>query len=99
MHLHKLLGELHVRFCVKNIVLPPAKRLGADLLEFAVSKYENVVCGRKNFKTAARSLGRQTLRKQMDIGSRNKKASRVISPKSAKQTSWSRNEIFTNLPH
>ena len=51
-----------------------AKRLGADLLEFAVPEIAEVVSGRKNFKTAAKSVGRQTLRKQLRSGSRKRKA-------------------------
>ena len=48
----------------KYIVLA-AERAGADLLEFAVPEVADVVSGKKNFKTAAKSVGRQTLRKQL----------------------------------
>ena len=105
VHLHKLLGELQFHFCV-NIFVPAAKRAGADLLEFAVPEIAEVVSSRKNFKTAAKSVGRQTLRKQLRSGSRKRKgaigvrqASRLIPTKSAKQTSQSRRDIFTNISH
>ena len=63
-------------------------QISADLLELAVPEFADFVNGRKNFKTAAKSAGRQTLRKQLASGSR-RTASRVIPTKSAKQTSRS----------
>ena len=45
---------------LRKFIVPAAKRVGADLLEFAVPKIAEVVSGRKNFKTAAKSVGRQT---------------------------------------
>ena len=53
---------------MRKYVVPAAKRVGADLLEFAVPEIEEVVSGKKNFKTAAKSVGRQTLRKQLGEG-------------------------------
>ena len=47
---------------------PAAKSVGADLLEFAVPEIAEVVSGRKNFKTAAKTVGRQTLKKQLGEG-------------------------------
>ena len=55
-----------------------------------------VVGGRKNFQTAAKSVGRQTLRKQLGSGSRKRSASKFIPTESAKQISRSRRDIFTN---
>ena len=46
--------------------------MGADLLEFAVPEIADVVSGRKNFKTAGKRVGRQTLRKQLGSSSRKK---------------------------
>ena len=108
--LAQVIGRTAIPFLRKYIV-PAAKRIGADLLEFAVPEIAEVVSGRKNFKTAAKSVGRQTLRKQLDevsrrltAGSRKRKgaigvrqASRFIPTKSAKQTSRSRRDIFTNI--
>ena len=54
-----------IPFLRKHFV-PAAKRVGADLLEFAVPEVAEVVSGKKNFQTAAKSVGRQTLRKQME---------------------------------
>ena len=54
---------------LRKYVVPTAKRVGADLLEFAVPEIAEVVSGRKHFKAAAKSLGRQTLRKQLGEGS------------------------------
>ena len=60
--LAQIFGRTAVPFLCKHNV-PAAKRVVADLLEFAVSEIVEVVSGRKNFKTAAMSVGRQTLRK------------------------------------
>ena len=54
---------------MRKYVVPAAKRVGADLLEFAVPEIAEVVSGRKNFKTAAKSVGRQNLRKLLGEGS------------------------------
>ena len=78
-----------IPFLRKNIV-PPVKRVGVDLLEVAVPEIADIVSGRKNFKTAAKSVGRKTLRKQLGSGSRKRLASRVVPTKSVKQTSRSR---------
>ena len=50
---------------LRKYIVPAAKRVGADLLEFAVPEIAEVVSGRKNFNTAAKSVARQTLRKQL----------------------------------
>ena len=41
-----------------NYIVPAAKRVGVDLLEFAVPEIAEVVSGRKNFKRAAKSVGK-----------------------------------------
>ena len=109
--LAQVIGRTAIQFLRKYIV-PAAKRLGADLLELPVPEFAEVVSGRKIFKTAAKSVGRQTLRKHLGSGSRKRKGaiggrelaygrqvSRVIATKSAKQTSRPRREIFTNISH
>ena len=47
---------------LRKYTVPAAKRVGVDLLEIAVPEIAEVVSGRKIFKTAAKSVGRQTLR-------------------------------------
>ena len=102
-------GRIAILFLRKYIV-PVAKRVGADLLEFAAPEIAEVVSGRKNFRTAAKSVGRQKLRKQLGSGNRKRKGalggreltygrqtSRVIPTKSSKQISRSRRDIFTNI--
>ena len=59
----QFIGRTVIPFLRKYIV-PAAKRVGADFLEFAVPEIAEVVGGRNNFKTAAKSVGTQTLRKQ-----------------------------------
>ena len=92
----RVIGRTAIPFLRKYIV-PAAKRVGADLLEFAVPEIAEVLSGRKNFKTAAKSVGKQTLKKQMGEGSRKKTASRVIPTESTKHISRSQRDISTNI--
>ena len=78
---------------LRNYIVPAAKRVGADLLEFAVPEVADVVSGKKNLKTAGKSVGRQTLRKQLGVG----KQKRSIPDKSLKLSSRSRKDIITNI--
>ena len=105
--LAQVIGRTAVPF-LRKYVVPAAKRVGADLLEFAVPEIAEVVSGRKNFKTAAESVGKQTLRKQLGRGEgscravgsasgRKRTGSRIIPTKSAKQSSRSRRDIFANI--
>ena len=86
------IGRTAVPF-LRKYVVPAAKRIGADMLEF-VPEIAEVVSGRKNFKTAAKSVGKKTLGKQLGEG---KKQRRIIPTKSTKQSSRSRRDIFTNI--
>ena len=92
--LAQVIGRTAIPFLRKNII-PAAKRLGADLLEFAVPEVADVVSGKKNFQTAAKSVGRQTLRKQLGGG----KQKRSIPVKILKRSSRLRRDIFTNIPN
>ena len=85
--LAQVIGRTTIPFLRKDIV--PAKRLGADLFEFAAPEVAEVVSGRKNFRTAADSVGRQALRKQLGSAFRKKTATRVIPTECAKQFSRS----------
>ena len=85
-------------FLCKYIV-PTAKCVGADLLEFAVPEIADVVSGRKTLKAAAKRVGRQTLREQLGSDGRKRTPSRVIPTESAKQISRSRRATFTNISH
>ena len=103
--LAQVIGRTAIPFLRKNIV-PAAKRIGADLLEFAVPEIAEAVSCIMNIKIAAKSVGRQTLRKQLGkrshrwtAGSRKRSASRVIPTKSAKQISRSRRDIFTIISY
>ena len=88
---------------LRKYVVPAAKREGADLLDIAVPEIAEVVSGRKNFKTAAKSVGRQTLRKQSGEGSHRQmggsKQRKIIPPKSTTQSSRSPRDILTNISH
>ena len=71
--LAQVIGRTEIPFLRKYIV-PAAKRVGADLLEFAVPEIAEFVSGRKSFKTAAKSVGRQNLRKQLGEGEESRRA-------------------------
>ena len=102
--LAQVIGRTAILF-LRKYVVPAAKRIGADMLEFAVPELAEVVSGRKNFKTAAKTMGKQNLRKQLGegegsrrrTGSRKKTTSKIIPTKSTEQSSRSRRDIFTNI--
>ena len=58
--------------CLRKYIVPAVQQAGADLLECAAPEIAEVVTGRKNFKTAAKIVGRQNLRKQLGSGSRKR---------------------------
>ena len=91
--LAEVIGRTAIPF-LREYVVPVAKRIGADMLEFAVPEIGEVISGRKSFKTAAKSVGKQTLKKQLGEG---KKQRRIIPTKSAKQSSRSRRDIVANI--
>ena len=66
--LAQVIGRTAIPILHKFIV-PAAKRVGVHLLEIAVPENAEVVSGRLNIKTAARSVERQTLGKQLGEGS------------------------------
>ena len=68
----QVIGRTAIPF-LRKYVVPAAKRIGVDMLEFAVPEIAEVVSGRKNFKTAAKSVGKQTLRKQLGEGEGSRK--------------------------
>ena len=96
--LAQVIGRTAIPVLRKHIV-PAAKRVGSDLLEFEAPEKGEVVSGRRNFQTAAKRGGRHTLRKKFGSGSKKRTASRVIPTKSVKQISRSRRENFTNVYH
>ena len=91
--LAQVIGRTAVPF-LRKYVVPAAKRVGADLLEFAAPEIGEVISGRKTFKSAAKIVGKQTLRKQLGSGNKQR---RIIPTKSTKQSSRSQRDIFTNI--
>ena len=98
--LAQVIGRTAFPFLPKYVV-PAVKRIGADMLEFAAPEIGEVITGRKSFKSAAKSMGKQTLRKELAEGSRRRtggsKSRRIIPTKTTKQSSRSRRDIFTNI--
>ena len=90
------IGRTAIPF-LRKFFVPAAKRIGADLLDFPAPEIAEVVSGGKIFKTAAKSVGRQTLRKQLGSGSIKRTATSVNPTKSATQNSRSWRDIFTNI--
>ena len=90
----QVIGRTAVPF-VKKFIVPAARRVGADLLEYAVPEMAEVISGKKNLKSAVTSVGKKTLRKQLGGGS--KRTRRFIPTKSTNINSRSRRDIFTNI--
>ena len=89
-------GRTAIHF-LRKIIVPDVNGAGVDLLEIAMPEVADIVSDRKNFKTAADNMGRQTLRRQLGSGSRKKTTSRIIPTKSVRQSSRSRTDNFTNF--
>ena len=92
--LAQVIGRTAVPF-VKKFIVPAARRVGADLLEYAVPEMAEVISGKKNLKSAVTSVGKKTLRKQLGGGS--KRTRKFIPTKSTNINSRSRRDIFTNI--
>ena len=65
--LAQVIGRTAIPF-LRKYVVPVAKRIGADKLEFAAPEIGEVIRGRKSFKSAANSVGKQTLKKKLGEG-------------------------------
>ena len=78
---------------LRKYVLPAAKCIGADMLEFAAPEIGEVISGRKSFKSAAKNVGKQTLKKQLGEKSRRRtggsKQRRIIPTKSTEKSTRS----------
>ena len=79
---------------LRKYVVPAAKRLGADMLEFAAPEIGEVISGRKSSESPSKSVVGQTLKKQLGSGS---KLRRISPTKSTKQPSRSRRHVFTTI--
>ena len=97
--LAQVFGRTAIPF-LRKYVVPAAKRIGADMLDFAAPEIGEVISGRKPFKSVAKSVGKQTLRKQLGAGSGSRKGAskqrRIIPTKSTKRSSRSRRDVFSN---
>ena len=62
--LAQVIGRTAIPF-MRKYIIPAAKQVGA---EFAVPEVADVVSGKIIFQTAAKSVGRQTLREQLGGG-------------------------------
>ena len=83
---------------LRKYVVPEAKRIVADMLEFAAPEIGQGggFSGRKIFKTAAKSVRKQTLKKQYGTSSKQK---RIIPTNCTKQSSRSQRFLQTFLVH
>ena len=88
----QVIGRTAILF-LRKFLLPAAKRVSDDLLEIAVPEVAVVASGEKIFKTAAKSVGRQTLRKQLGGGIQK----RSTPFKTLGRSSRSRRDFFTNI--
>ena len=83
--------------CLRRYIVPAAKRVGADLIELAAPEIGNILAGRKKFKSAAKDVGKKTLRKQLGEGKPRKR--RIIQKRSPKisRRRRTRRDIFSKL--
>ena len=91
--LAQVFGRTAFPFLRKNVV-PAAKGIDADMLEFAAPEIGEDISGTISFKSAAESMGKQTLKKQLSSGIKQR---RLIPIKCTKHPNRSRREIFTNI--
>ena len=82
--LAQVIGKTAIPF-LRKCVVPAAKRIGADVLEFAAPQIGEVISGRESFKSAAKSVGKQTLKKQLGEGSRRQKTAVGVRQGGSKQ--------------
>ena len=72
----------HVFGCEEAVVVPAAKKVGADLLDIAAPEIGNILTGKKKFISVAADVGKKTLRKQLGGGKiRKRRIIRRIPPK------------------
>ena len=93
MHLRNLLGGKQF-FFVRKFVVQAAKRVSADLIDFAAPEIAAFVSGRKRFKGTAKSVGRQSLNKQLGSCSKQRK---LFPTKFIEQAGRSSTENFANI--
>ena len=93
--LAQFIGRTAISFWRKYVV-PAAKRIGVDMLEFAAPEIGEVLSGRKTFKTTVKTVGKKTLKKQLGEGNHSKQRT-IIPTNSTNQSSRSRRDIFTNI--
>ena len=91
--LEQVIGRTAIPFSRKFIV-PAAKRIGADVLEFAAPEIGEVISGRKSFMSAAKSVGKQTLRKQLGERSQRKRSAAESFQQKLLNTPVGREETF-----
>ena len=91
--LAQVIGRNAIPF-LRKYVVPGAKSIGADMVEFAAPEIGEDFSGRKSFKSAAKSVGKKTVKKQLGSGNKQR---RIIPTKSTKQSSRSQRDIFTNI--
>ena len=75
-------------------VVPAAKHIGAEKLEFGAPDIREVISCRKPLKSAAKSVRKQTLKKQLGSGSKQK---RIVPTKSTKRSNRSRRDTLTKI--
>ena len=82
----QVIGRTAIPFLRKYIV-PAAKLVGADLLEFAAPEIGEVFSGRMSFKSAPKIVGKKTLKKQ--LGER-KGSRRAVGSASGRELAYGR---------
>ena len=86
-----------IPFLLKYVV-PYTERVGSEFLEFAVPEIADVVSSRKNSKTAAECVERQTLKNSWVVIAEYGLLAKSFQQNLQKKP-VGRVEIFTNIPH
>ena len=77
--LAQVIGRTAITF-LKKYVVPAARCIGADMSGFAVPEVADVVSGKRNFKAAAKNMGRQTLKNNSVVEVQNAPRAKSFSP-------------------
>ena len=91
--LAQVIGRTAIPF-LRRYVVPAAKRIGADMFEFAAPEIGKVISDRKSSTSAAKNVGKQNRKKHLGSGCKQRK---IIPTVSTKQSSRSRRDIFANI--
>lgn len=96
--LAQTVGRFAIPF-LKNVLVPTALSVGSDFVSNAAPDIENVIRRRKSFKNMVKDASKQTIKKQLGAGRKNKRK-KISKPRSTPKNSRarrSRDDFFKNF--